>query len=80
MFTWAKCNNRRLLHVGDIDRTSKFYIYTSCSMWLITEHRLKSVGDKDNGWLLLRIAELICYCTSLCDSITDYRSLPDYEV
>uniref|UniRef100_A0A0E0RFB5 Uncharacterized protein n=1 Tax=Oryza rufipogon TaxID=4529 RepID=A0A0E0RFB5_ORYRU len=23
VFTWAKRNNRRLLHVGDIDKTSK---------------------------------------------------------
>uniref|UniRef100_A0A0E0M0F8 Uncharacterized protein n=1 Tax=Oryza punctata TaxID=4537 RepID=A0A0E0M0F8_ORYPU len=23
VFTWAKSNNQRLLHVGDIDRTSK---------------------------------------------------------
>uniref|UniRef100_A0A0D9Y7T6 Uncharacterized protein n=1 Tax=Oryza glumipatula TaxID=40148 RepID=A0A0D9Y7T6_9ORYZ len=43
VFTWANSNNQRLLHVGDIDRTSK----------------VESTGDGDYDGCLLRNVELM---------------------
>ncbi|EAZ00426.1 hypothetical protein OsI_22449 [Oryza sativa Indica Group] len=33
VFTWAKNNNQRLLHVDDIDRTSKRWMATAAQPW-----------------------------------------------
>uniref|UniRef100_A0A0D3HN94 Uncharacterized protein n=1 Tax=Oryza barthii TaxID=65489 RepID=A0A0D3HN94_9ORYZ len=44
VFTWTNSNNQQLLHVSDIDRTSK----------------VESAGDGNyDGWLLVRNVELI---------------------
>uniref|UniRef100_A0A0E0RA00 Uncharacterized protein n=1 Tax=Oryza rufipogon TaxID=4529 RepID=A0A0E0RA00_ORYRU len=47
VFTWTNSNNQQLLHVNDIDRTSKrmFFAFFSCLL--------------DDGWLLVRNVELI---------------------
>uniref|UniRef100_A0A0E0J1K0 Uncharacterized protein n=1 Tax=Oryza nivara TaxID=4536 RepID=A0A0E0J1K0_ORYNI len=78
VFTWANSNNQRLLHVGDINRTSKSYICISWYMWLAAGDRVESTGDGDDGWLLLRNVELISipHATSYHDSIVDYCSPP----
>uniref|UniRef100_A0A0E0F5G0 Uncharacterized protein n=1 Tax=Oryza meridionalis TaxID=40149 RepID=A0A0E0F5G0_9ORYZ len=48
VFTWANSNNQRLLHNGNINRTSKSYICISCCMWLVAGDRVESAGDGDD--------------------------------
>uniref|UniRef100_A0A0E0MC00 Uncharacterized protein n=1 Tax=Oryza punctata TaxID=4537 RepID=A0A0E0MC00_ORYPU len=68
VFTCAKSNNRQLLHICDIDRTSKVESAGDGGCLLFFSHRLYDMNKNvipffscllDDGWLLLRNVKLI---------------------